>query len=95
LIRYWNIDITDEYFNQVCDIPINIQANIEKFLDALKTTKDPKTIGESYKCPKGNYIFTIYPGLPYEFIYHIDENEKTITLISCERLGFLDYGQTE
>ena len=95
MVRFWNIDITDEYFNQVSVISINIQVNIEKFLDELRTTEDPRTIGDSYRCPRDNYILTIYPGLSYEFIYHIDDKEKTITLISCERLGFLDYAQPE
>ena len=90
---FWNIDITDRYFEQVSQIPIREHANIERFINELSTHENPTVVGSSTVCPKDDFVLAIYPGLLYEFIYHIDKQEKTITLISCEKLTFLDHGQ--
>ena len=95
MVRFWNIDITDIYFNQVSSIPIEIHRTIEEFIQELTNNENPRNVGSSYSCPTDDFILTIYPGLPYEFIYEINNIEKTITLINCERLRFLDYAQPE
>lgn len=95
MVRFWNIDITDIYFDQVSSIPIEVHRKIEEFIQELTNSENPRNVGSSASCPTDDFILTIYPGLPYEFIYQLDENEKTITLINCERKGFLDYAQPE
>lgn len=37
-------------------------------------------------------FLTFFHWLGYEFIYKVDNSDKKIELISCERLTFLDYG---
>ena len=95
MVRFWNIDITDKYFDQVSSIPIDIHRIIEQFIQELVNSENPRNVGSSYSCPTDDFILTIYPGLNYEFIYELNSTEKTITLISCERKGFLDYAQPE
>lgn len=93
---YWEIRATDDYIGQLGDLDFVTQSSIGQRWIEVATSEDPFTIGRTVSCPQGKpFVLVIFPGLPFEFIYKIDHTSKTILLINCERLTFLDHGQAD
>jgi len=94
LTFYWEIKATDDYIDQLSNLSAEDQANIgRKWID-VATSKNPLGVGRTTSCPQGKpFVLVIFPGLAFEFVYELDNENKIIRLINCERLTFLDYGQ--
>ncbi|PWU80396.1 MAG: hypothetical protein DLM72_12510 [Candidatus Nitrosopolaris wilkensis] len=95
---YWRITAIDEYIDQVASLPFEIQDLIQnKWIEVAKH-KTPTEIGNTSTCGDNQTspnVVVIFPGLAFEFIYIIDQTEKTIRLINCEKFTFLDYSQID
>jgi hypothetical protein len=97
LTFYWQIIATRRYLDQVSELSIPIQELIGKAWIKVASHEDPTAIGNTDTCGEHTSpnVVVIFPGLEFEFIYMVDQTEKTIRLINCEKLSFLDYGQID
>lgn len=96
---YWQIVADEEYIQQVAKLPLGRQSQIlTKWLDVAQH-ENPRDVGYTDDCGKGDeecpYIVVRFQEIPCEFVYLMDKANRTITLISCERLAFLEGGQAE
>jgi hypothetical protein len=93
---YWEIRATNDYIRQLGELSIETQASIGQRWIEVATSENPLSIGKTVSCPQGRpFVLVIFPGLAYEFVYKLDEKNKIILLINCERLTFLDHGQID
>ncbi|MDP9288797.1 MAG: hypothetical protein M3P08_11445 [Thermoproteota archaeon] len=93
---YWRIVATDEYYSLVSSLPLDIQDQIQNRWIETAKHENPRDVGSTMTCSKhSEYVVVIFPGLTYEFLYKMDESERVIRLLSCERLTFLDHGQID
>lgn len=78
----------------VREITITTQSEIlTKWLEVARK-KDPTKIGRVTRCKVGKpYFIVIFPGIEYEFVFKLEKKRKTIHLMSCVRLKFLDNAQ--
>jgi hypothetical protein len=99
LAFYWNIEVIDEYLEQVKKLDLGTQHKIEQQWIEVAKHENPREVGYTDDCGKGEeecpYIVVRFQGIACEFIYKMDKVKRILTLIHCERLTFLDYGQTE
>lgn len=96
---YWQIEGIDEYVEQTGKLPIAIQHKFQEQWMEVAKHENPRDVGYTDDCGKGGeecpYIVVRFQGIAYEFIYKMDKANRILRLINCERLTFLDYGQTE
>jgi len=93
---HWRIIATDEYIDQVSKLDIKVQDKILNSWIEVAKHSDPRDIGSNVSCTKkSDYVLVIFPGLTFEFVYKIDNSDKTIRLLNCEKLAILDHGQPD
>ncbi len=89
----WRIVAIDEYINQVSQFPIDIQDNIQQQWIRVAKQDDLNDV-KNTRCPQGHdYYKKIFQSLNFNFIFKIDENNRTIELINCQQLDFSKYDQ--
>lgn len=81
---------------QAREISFTTQSEIIRKWTEVASQKDPTKIGRVTPCKRGKpYFIVIFPGIKYEFVFKVEKKRKTIHLMSCVRLKFLDYGQPD
>lgn len=83
--RFWQITGTNGYIDQVMQFSLHDQNNMETALIELSHHENPRSFGSTDICPKDNFIVVIFAGIPFEFIYEIDEKNHRLRFINCRR----------
>ncbi len=86
--KFWTIIYEEDYINQTITQPIDVQSNIGKVITGLTYYDDPRTVAGSWadcgtdddECP---FIVAIFPGLPFEFMFEKDLDNRKLTFIDC------------
>lgn len=88
--NFWQIVATDRYLAQVGILHINIQSNIlDQWIEVAKHD-NPRDVGSTDDC--GNtieecqFIVVIFAGLPFEFMYEMDHQNRILRVIDCHSL---------
>ena len=88
--NYWQIVATDRYIEQVSRLHINIQSNILNQWIEVAKHDDPREVGSWDDCGNADedcpFIVVIFAGLPFEFMYEMDKQNRLLRVMDCYQL---------